>query len=191
MVWHIWLIHTPCTKHNFVIGLSITLDLVCNFTERTWPILSGKTSRTLPKGHEPRGAAASITTTTSPMVKFLFFWVHLCLSWSRGKYSHTHHFQKMSAMYWTCLHRLFTYWSWGPNTPGAKAGFPFNNSRWLGVSGSKSRGSSDSWVIGRSFKIDSTSQSTVCNPSSSKVCWRRTELRTLRISRIIRSHIPP
>ena len=37
----------------------------------------------------------------------------------------------------------------------------------------------------------STSQNTVCSPSSSKLCWRRTELRTLLTRRIIRSQTPP
>ncbi|XP_073343787.1 voltage-gated hydrogen channel 1 isoform X1 [Pagrus major] len=77
--------------------------------ERTSPCLSGKTSRTLPSGQEPRGAEESIITTISPAVKLLFFLFHFCLSWSKGKYSRIHLFQKRSERYCTCLQRLLTY----------------------------------------------------------------------------------
>ena len=61
----------------------------------------------------------------------------------------------------------------------------------VGVKGSKSRGSSETLVMGRPFTMASTSHIRVVRPSSSSTCSFVMALKTLRTVRIHRSHTPP
>lgn len=179
-------VYTSWTKQSLVTGLSRTLVLVCSLTERTKLFASRKTSSTLPRGQEPRGAGESVKTTTSPTVKLCFLWFHFCLSCNSGKYSWIHRFQNKYEMYRTCLQQRFTYMS-----EDLKAGFPFKRRRWFGVRGSRSFGSSDNLVIGQSLRMASTSHITVWSPSSSSLCWCKTEFNTRFTECIICSQAPP
>ena len=142
-------------------GLSRMLDLVFNLTCRTKPLESGIVCRTRPISQELRGAVSSTMRTRSPGAKLLLTLFHFCLSCKSGKYSFAQRLQNKSAMYCTCLQRLLQYMSSFLNTPGGIQGLHFSWSRWFGVSASRSPGSSDSGVSGRSLSIASTSQSAV------------------------------
>ena len=113
-------------RQSLVIGLSRMLVFVWTFTERTSPLESAVVLRTLPIIHEPLGAVASAITTISPGMKFLFCFVHFCLSCITSKYSNVHLFQKSSATYCTCLHLLLMYRSDFSNRPGGRMGLPFS-----------------------------------------------------------------
>ncbi len=121
-------------------------------------------------------------TTMSPGTKSLLSLFHFCRSWSKGKYSFVHLFQKKSHIYWTCFHLLLLYNSDFSNSPGANTGLPFIWRRWFGESGSKSLGSSDSLVIGAIFQNGLNFTQHSMNPSSSKVCWCKMELKILLTS---------
>lgn len=72
-----------------------------------------------------------------------------------------------------------------------KGGLPLNKSRWFGVRGWRSLGSSDVLVMGRSFNIASIWQRSVFGPSSSTFCWWRTVISTLLTIWIMSPHGPP
>lgn len=89
--------------------------------------------------------------------KFLRGFVHFCLSWRSGRYSLTHLFQNESDRYCTCLHLRLMYVSSLSKRPAGRRGLVFNRRMWLGVSGSRSLGSSDSLVIGWLLRMASIS----------------------------------
>ena len=94
-------------------------------------------------------------------------------------------------MYCICLHLFLAYRSLWSKSPDGMIGFPFNIRMWFGVSASRSFGSSETFVMGLSFRIASTSQKMIWSPSSSRICCFRTEVRTLFTERIRRSQTPP
>lgn len=108
--------------------------------------------------------------TISSRTRFLFSLFHLWRFCSRGKYCHIHLFQN-SVLYLFPTSLCVTVCAFRGNT-----GLPFNVNRLLGVRASRSLGSSDILVMGRSFKGASTSHKTVRQPSSSNVCYCSTEL---------------
>ena len=65
-------------------------------------------------------------------------------------------------------------------TPGGKDAEVFNSKRCLGVTASKSSGSSDRGVNERLLMIDSALQNKVLNDSSVRTCSWQSELRILR-----------
>lgn len=162
------------SRQSLLMGLSRTLVCVLTLTALTRPLESDFTSNTLPKTHEPHGAEESTTITTSPGVKLPLFVHYFCLSCMRGKYSWLQRFQNKLAMYCTCLQRRLTYRSFFSKIPDGRMGLVFRSKMWFGVRGSKSCGSLLTVVIGRLFKMASTSHRMVCSPSSSRVCcWCR------------------
>ena len=77
------------------------------------------------------------------------------------------------------------------NNPGGNSGSERKTSKWFGVIASASIGSLDTFVKGRPFKIASTSHISVAKPSSVTICSFNKPFRTLRIERMVLSHIPP
>lgn len=179
------------SMQSFVTGLSYTPVLVLIFTVLTSPFESGRTSSTLPRTQDPRGAVLSTTITMSPTVKSLLILVHFCLSCSKGKYSFVHLLQNRLARYWTCFQRRLVYMSECWNSPGGSEGWHLRSKMWLGVRASRSWLSSDTVVMGRLFRIASISQNNVCKHSSSNVCSLMVERRTCLTIRISLSHTPP
>lgn len=146
------------------------LHLVWTLTDGTSPCVSGKVCSTIPNNQDPRGAVESATMTISPVTKLLLSFAHRCRSCSSGKYSRIHLCRKRFERNWICLHRRLVYKSLFSKSPGGRAGLPFNKRMWFGVRGSRSLGSSEIFVMGRSFNMASTSHRRVCNPSSSTFC---------------------
>lgn len=127
----------------------------------------------------------------SPGEKLLLGIAHFCLPCIRSKYPNIHLFQKSSAMYYTCFHLLLIYMSLCAKSPGGKMGFPFSRRIWFGVRASRSLGSSETFVMGLPFSIATSSQNSVCRPSSSKTCCPRTEVSMLLTERIRHFQTPP
>lgn len=103
-------------------------------------------------------------TKAFPRFGFSPFWFHLCLSCCKGGCSCNHCIQRRSETNWTFFHLHFTYRSFGSNISGSDDAFPFIRRIWLGVSGSRSFGSSYSLVslvIGWFFKL--TLASSACH----------------------------
>ena len=138
-------------------GLSSMLFFVLTLTWRTCPLLSGMVSSIFSMSQEFRGDVSSTMRTTSLGTRFFLILFHFCLSCSKGRYSRFHLFQKRLARYWTCLHLLLEYEYSLLNKPGGIMGFPFSCSRWFGIRASKSFGSSDTVVMGRTLRMASTS----------------------------------
>ena len=103
----------------------------------------------------------STTRTRSFTAKFLLFSSHLWRCCKVGTYSRTHCNQKQLARNCACLHCLREYSSSLAKTPGGMARFRRCRSRWFGVSGSMSLGSSLAGEMGRLFRMDVTSANTV------------------------------
>ena len=94
-------------------------------------------------------------------------------------------------MYCISFHLFLAYRSlWSKSSDGI-IGFPFNITMWFGVSASRSFGSSETFVMGLSFRIASTSHKMVWSPSSSRICCFRTEVRTIFTERIRHSQTQP
>ena len=142
-------------------GLCRVLVLVLTRTLRTRPVCPGRVFITRPKGQEFLGAVGSTTTTMSFSLKFLLMWAHFCRCCIRVRYSVVHLFQKRFARYCTCFHRFLVYKSSFLKSPGGKSGLLFSCRRWFGVSGSRSFGSLEAVVIGRSFRMVSSSHKAV------------------------------
>jgi len=172
-------------------GRRSVLVFDCTSTCRTKPLESGKTCVIRPMSQEFLGAFSSTIRTMSPVAKFLLFLFHFCLIWSSGRYSLVHRFQNKLAMYWIWRHLLFPWQSLGLKTPGGRNGFDLSSKRWFGVRGSKSPGSLETVVMGRSFMIASTSQKSVASPSSSSFCSCVRALRMRLTVLICLSQIPP
>ena len=122
---------------------------------------------------------------------FLCSLLHYCLCCKEGKYSRSQRRQNKSARYCTCRQRRTLLLSFFENLPGGTEDPGCSSSRWLGVSASRSLGSSDTFVIGRPFTIDSTSHTRVLIPSSSIVCSLINALNTFLTVLIHLSHTPP
>ncbi len=141
----------------------------------------------LPNYQEPRGAVGSMMTTISPTVKFLRDFVPEAVEdIPLSTFSKTDQTDiGLVAIFVWYTKSLF--WK----SPGGRNGFDLNCKIWFGVRTSKSFGSSESFVIGRSLRIASASQRTVWKLSSSNHCCWSVEYNTFFTSRITLSHIPP
>ena len=107
------------------------------------------------------GTVLSTTRTRSFTVKFLLFSSHLLRCCKVGTNSRTHRDQNQLTRNCACLHCLREYIFSLAKTPGGMARFRLCRSRWFGVSGSMSLGSSLAGEMGRLFRIDVTSANTV------------------------------
>ena len=143
-----------------------------------------------PKGHCARGVFSYITNTRSPISRFLRESSHFWRSWRLGRYSVSHRRQNKSAKYWTWRQR-FLYTSCFTKTPGGSWGPERRSSRWFGVSGLGSLGSSESFVMGRLFTMLSTVHMRVHKASSSRACCFTIPRNTSRMVLIWRSQTPP
>ena len=133
---------------------------------------------------------SSLSFFTSPTDKFGVAWTHFCRLWSSGRYSRTHLFQNKSAKYWTWRQRRL-YWSTSSVIVGGMLNSLLNSRQSAGLKGLRSFMSSLVVVIGRLFRMHSTSHIKVLSISSLSVCSFVTARSTLRIDLICRSHIPP
>ena len=138
-----------------------TRVLVFTSAVRTRESSPGNTFVTQPSNQRDLGTVLSTTRTRSFTAKFLLFSSHLWRCCKVGAYSRTHRDQKQLARNWVCLHFLREYSSSLAKTPGGMARFRRCRSRWFGVSGSMSLGSSLAGEMGRLLRIDVTSANTV------------------------------
>ena len=179
------------TKTNLVTGLGKTDDFVLASAVLTSPFPSGYTDSTLPSGQELLGALTSTMRTTSPTCRLRCGHNHFWRSWSKGKYSRTHLFQKRSAKYCTCLHRRRRRLSSLVKIPGGRHCWSLSSNKWFGARQFKSFGSLEVLVKGRLLMIDSTSAKRVVRLSSVNTCSFINPHNTRRVDRISRSHEPP
>ena len=93
-------------------------------------------------------------------------------------------------MYCTCFHQRLQYASSVLNTPLGRDVFGRRSNSVFGVRGCGSLESSLVWVIGRSFKIFSTSAMKVRSASSESNCCFNNAPKIVFVERIIRSHRP-
>ena len=169
--------------------ISLLKTPVALFTRtcRTTPSESGKVSWTNALRHWPRGRLASFIMTNlevprlfQPLLAFL----------QHGKVFFNQRPQNLFAKMCTYFHLAWNL-SESSNSLGAEHGFWRNSSMWLGVKASKSLGSLDICVIGRLFRIFSTSVRNVVKVSSLTRCSPIIEWRILQTERMSRSQTPP
>ena len=179
------------TKTNLVTGLVKTDDFVLTSAVLTSPFPSGYTDSTLPSGQELLGALTSTMSTTSPTCTLRCGHNHFWRSWSKGKYSRTHLFQKRSAKYCTCLHRRRRRLSCLVKKAGGRHCWSLSSNKWFGVRQLKSLGSLEVLLKGRLLWIDSTSVKRVVRLSSVNTCSFINPHNTRWVNRISRSHDRP
>lgn len=117
----------------------------------------GKTIVMRPRNQWHLGTVLSTMKTRSFTAKFLLLSGHLWYCCNVGTYSRIHHNLKQLARNCACLHCLREYSSSSAKTPGGMARFRRWRSRWFGVSGSISLGSSLVEQMGPLFKMNVTS----------------------------------
>ena len=174
------------------IGHSSVLDFVFSvtlLTRRSRWFVSTPVMRA--SGHKPLGDFSSVSSTMSPIWKFRRGLNHFCLCCKVGRYSFTHLHQNTSDKYWTCLHLSLEYMSSLANIPGGNGWLYRKRRRWLGVRGSRSRTSSETFVKALLFTIDSASHMNVDSPSSSSTCSLTSAFKTFLTVLMQRSHGPP
>ena len=104
---------------------------------------------THPIGQWPLGALGSAIRTSSPTTRFLSFVSHFFICINVGIYSFRNRPQKASMMACDCFH-FFLEVTWASvMMSGGTFGQARPNRKWLGVSGSRSRGSMLMWVAVR------------------------------------------
>ena len=145
-------------------GRTISFPRTCTRADRTRPSVPSFTASTLPTGHWLRASWCSRTRTRSPSRTFLWGSCHLVCWRSKVRYSRVHRLQKTSAKYSTWRHFLLRFRSSSLKSPGrAVTGWCMR--RWFGVSGTRSRGSLETGVIGWLLMIPSATTSRVVNIS--------------------------
>ena len=150
--------------HSLVIGRTSSESRRRTRAERTRSSAPLYVSITRPTGQLLRGRCLSIISTKSFSWTFLRGWCHFVRCLRVRRYSWVHRFQNTSARYCTWRHFLRECRSSSLNSPGgALAGRWI--SKWLGVRGSKSLGSSEAGVRGLLFIIPSATTNKVVSIS--------------------------
>ena len=156
--------------------------LVLTTADRTWPSFPLWTRTTRPKRHWPQGIFSSMIKTKSSSFRSRQKENHLWHFCNVRRYSRSQRLQKTSARYWTCLQRRWLSGSCLEKERGGIAWFDFSISKWWGVKGSASVGSSGFCVKGREFKID-CALATTASSSFKMTCWfERTNERVFNIA---------
>ena len=152
-------------RHSLVTGRVREESFVFTLAVQARESSPGNTFVTRPSNQRDLGTVLSTTRTRSFTAKFLLFSSHLWRCCKVGTYSRIHRDQKQLARNCACLHCLREYSSSSAKTPGGMARFHHCRSRWFGVSGSMSLGSSLGLSLagemGRLFRMDVTLANTV------------------------------
>ena len=90
--------------HSRVIGWVNLWPPVLTWTKHTRPSCPENTSSTRPRGHCPRGAFWSTTSTTPPTFRLSFFSLHFFRVFSVARNSSLHRFQNIFTRFWINLH---------------------------------------------------------------------------------------
>ena len=126
----------------------------------------GKTARTLPSSHCPRGVSGATTKSTSLTWTSFCSFRHLDLRFKVGSHSHSHRCQKCRTSSCTRLHR-FLGLNW-PLSPDPGANWPPTSPirKWFGVMGVSSERLADWYVKGLEFMSASAPVNAVISSSS-------------------------
>ena len=176
--------------HSFVMGRTSSESRSRTRAERTRSSCPLYVSMMRPTGQLLRGVLFAITRTKSFSWTFLWVPCHW-VRWMRDdRYSLVHRFQNTSARYCTWRHFFLWNMSFSLNNPGGMLAGRWI-SRWLGVSGSRSLGSSEIGVSGLLFTIPSAITNNVVSISLVGTCSVIIANRTRRTVLICRSQTPP
>jgi len=178
---------TPSNRHNFLISRSSKPRAVLIWARRTKPSGPGTTDSTTPLGQQLRFVFSSLMSTNSPGFRLGYEPCHLLLGCTRCNYSLSHLSQNKSARY-CALRQERRQPSAFKNTPGGAPSAIHPVSNMLGVRAARSSGLDGRRVIGRSFKMRSTSVNKVKRSNSFNVhspIKDRKIFRTLRKKRSV------
>ena len=109
-----------------------------------------------------RGASLVFIITRSPVLKLRDWGVHFLQTDKTGKHSQTNRFQNIFIVAWTERHFLRNLISSSLKCPGLTLGVAVTIIKWFGVKGSRSHALSLIELMGRPFKIESTSHRNAC-----------------------------